>query len=220
MFRRLGSKQPDCTEATGGAAGSQQSFFLTWKHGVDFSDSIASVVHAAFKDRAAFTALGGAVFALQQDMHRALGINLWNAHILIKPLFADARMVLPALSQQHLSEQLPRLLEILESVMDSNGDFTRQFTDRRGEPAERLNAETRGQVVLAGLRNKAAAIWLLTILPPDRGGNPLAASNIWLRLGMIPIPELWEAAEATTGTYFDGVRTTQFLTNAWPSLIA
>ena len=220
MFRRLGSKQPDPTEAIRGAAGSQQSFFPSWKHGVDFSNSITNVVQAAFEDRAAFTALGGAVFALQQDMHRALGINLWNAHILIKPLFADARMVLPAGSQQHLSEQLPRLLEILESVMDSNGDFTRQFTDHRGVPAAHLNADTRGQVLLAGLRNKAAAIWLLTILPSDRGGNPLAASNIWLRLGVIPIPEICEAAEAFTGTYFNGVRTKQFLNNAWPLLLA
>jgi hypothetical protein len=220
MFRRPGSKQPDPTEATRGAARSQQSFFPSWKHGVDFSNSITNVVHAAFKDRAAFTALGGAVFALQQDMHRALGINLWNAHILIKPLFADARMVLPAASQQHLSEQLPRLLEILEGIMDINGDFAKQFTNRRREPAEQLSADTLAQVFLAGLRNKAAAIWLLTVLPTDRGGNPLAASKIWLRLGVIPIPELAEAAEALTGTYFNGVRTTQFLTNAWPLLLA
>jgi hypothetical protein len=153
-------------------------------------------------------------------MHRALGINLWNAHVLIKPLFADARMVLPAGSQQHLFEQLPRLLEILEGVMDINGDFSRQFTIRRREPAEQLNADTLAQVFLAGLRNKAAAIWLLTILPPDRGGNPLAASKIWLCLGVIPIPELAEAAEALTGTYFNGVRTKQFLNNAWPLPLA
>lgn len=220
MFRRLGAKQPDRTQPAGGAGASPQSFFPSWRHGFDFAKSITNVVNDVLADRAAFTALGGAVFALQQDMHRALGINLWNAHILIKPLFAEARMILPAMSQQHLSEQLPRLLEILESVMDSNGDFTRQFTDHRGVPAAHLNADTRGQVLLAGLRNKAAAIWLLTILPSDRGGNPLAASNIWLRLGLIPIPELCEAAEATTGTYFNGVRTKQFLTNAWPLLIA
>jgi len=220
MFRRLGAKQPDRAEPAGDAAGSQQSFFPTWKHGVDFSNSITSVVHAAFKDRAAFTALGGAVFALQQDMHRALGINLWNAHILIKPLFADARMILPAMSQQKLAEQLPRLLEILEGIMEINGALSKQFTDRRRGPAEHLNTDTRGQVLLAGLRNKAAAIWLLTILPSDRGGNPLAASNIWLRLGVIPIPEICEAAEAFTGTYFNGVRTKQFLNNAWPLLLA
>ena len=153
-------------------------------------------------------------------MHRALGINLWNAHILIKPFFANARMVLPAASQQDLSEQLPRLLDILEGIMDVNGDFSKQFTDHGREPATHLDADTRAQVVLAGLRNKAAAIWLLTILPTDQGGNPLAASNIWLRLGTIPIPELCEAAEATVGTYFNGVRTKQFLTTAWPLLIA
>jgi|SRR5215831_8976518 len=199
---------------------SPQSFFPSWRHGADFANSVTSVVNSVFGDHPAFTALGGAVFALQQDMHRALGINLWNAHTLIKPLFADARMILPAANQQHLSEQLPRLLEILESIMDTNAEFTRQFTDRRKGPAERLAADTHGQVLLAGLRNKAAAIWLLTILPSDRGGDPLAASNIWLRLGMISIPELCEAAEATTGTYFNGVRTKQFLTNAWPLLIA
>ena len=220
MFRRLGAKQPDRTEPAGGAGASLQSFFPTRKHGVDFANSVTSVVNSVFGDNAAFTALGGAVFALQQDMHRALGINLWNAHILIKPIFADARMILPAMSQQHLSKQLPRLLEILEGIMEINGDFSKQFTGRRRGAAEHLNADTRGQVLLAGLRNKAAAIWLLTILPPDRGGNPLAARNIWLRLGLIRISELCEAAEATTGTYFNGVRAKQFLTNAWPLLIA
>jgi hypothetical protein len=116
-------------------------------------------------------------------MHRALGINLWNAHVLIKPLFADARMVLPPGSQQHLSEQLPRLLEILEGVIDINGDFSKQFTNRRREPAEQLKVETLAQVFLAGLRNKAAAIWLLTILPPNRVilWQPARYGYVWAR---------------------------------------
>jgi hypothetical protein len=216
MFRWRGAKQPD---RTGPAGASPQSFFPSWRDGVDFTNSITNVVKCVFGDRTAFTALGGAVFALQQDI-QAAGINLWNAHVLIKPFFAEARMVLPAASQQALSEQLPRLLQILEGIMDVNGEFSKQFTDRVREPATDLNADTHEQVVLAGLRNKAAAIWLLTILPTDQGGNPLAATNIWLRLGTIPIPELCEAAEATVGTYFDGVRTKQFLTAAWPLLIA
>jgi hypothetical protein len=195
-------------------------FFPSWRHGVDFTNSITNVVNSVFEDRTAFTALGGAVFALQQDMLRAAGIDLWNAHVLIKPFFAEYRMVLPTASQQQLSEQLPLLLELLEGIMDVNGDFSKKFTAHGIEPATHLNADTQGQVLLAGLRNKAAAIWLLTILPTDRGGNPSAASNIWIRLGTIPIPELCEAAQATVGTYFDGVRTKQFLTTAWPLLIA
>jgi len=219
MFRRLGAKLPDRTDAESDADASSQSFFPSWRHGVDFTNSITNVVKSVFGDRTAFTALGGAVFALQQDI-QAAGINLWNTHVLIKPFFAEARMVLPAASQQDLSEQLPRLLQILEGIMDVNGEFSKQFTDRVREPATDLNADTHEQVVLAGLRNKAAAIWLLTILPTAQGGNPLAATNIWLRLGTIPIPELCEAAEAFTGTYFDGVRSKPFLANAWPLLLA
>jgi len=219
MFRLYRPKHSDRIEATGGD--SQRSFFPSRRHGVDFINSVMNVVDVAFKDRASFTALGGSVYALQQDMQRALGINLWNAHVLMRRVFAEANIVLPAVSARPVSQQLPHLLETLDLIMEINGDYCRQFTDDRGQLVAPLDANhSQWEVLRAGLRNKAASIWLLTILPSDQGGNPLAVSNIWLRLAEIPLPELCDAAEAFTGTYFDGVKAQQLSASAWPFLIA
>jgi hypothetical protein len=218
MFRLFKPKHADRIETAGGDP--PKSFFPSWRHQVEFTNSVTHIVDVAFKDRASFKALGGSVYALQQDM-QALGTNLWNAHVLMRRLFAEANIVLPAVSAQPLSEQLPHLLETLNRIIEINGDYCRQNTDDQGQPVAPLDPnQSRGDVLLAGLRNKAASIWLLTILPPAQGGNPLAASNIWLRLAVIPLPQLRDAADAFTGSYFNGVRARQFSASAWPFLIA
>jgi len=175
MFRLFKPKHADRIAAAGGDP--PPSFFPSWRHQVEFTNSVTNIVDVAFKDRATFNALGGSVYALQQDM-QALGINLWNAHVLMRRLFVEANIVLPAVSAQPLSEQLPHLLETLNRIIEINGDYCRQHTDQGQLVAPLDPNQSRGDVLLAGLRNKAASIWLLTILPPAQGGNPLAASNI------------------------------------------
>jgi hypothetical protein len=213
MLGLFGRKWRDRSDhvTTGGSSG---PLISSWREEINFTNSVTNVVKELFEDRRAFALLGAAVFTLQQDMKQASRIDLWAATNLEEALFIETRMRLPRPSGPNEPGRLLQAIEALREIMTLHGEYWKKHQDRE----DPLYAEA----LAAGLLHEAAAIWLLTVMSPSEGGRDmvrLAATSVWLRLGMISAHELRDLAEGFTGICFKDVRCQEFALGDWPILL-
>jgi hypothetical protein len=165
---------------------------------LDTMENTISIVRAVFADHALFLLLCGAVFALQQDMLKAHGI--------------DVRKVRTS------PEQTRSTLNKLYDIDDMNLDLLQ-------EPVQ-IRQSYRAHSISARMRSIAARIWLLTnyaSVAESFGTKPSSATilnlgvgNLWMMLGTVGADELRENANFFSGTYFSGVWSKSMHLKHWP----
>jgi hypothetical protein len=143
--------------------------------------------------------LSGAVFALHQDMIKALGVDMRKVGV--------------------LSERIRSILNALYDIDDANLDLLQQ-----GQPAQGHTYQSHS--VSARARSTAARVWLLTTyatVAESFGTKPSSATilslgvgNLWMMLGAVDGHELRENANFFTGTYFSDVSSQSMNPKHWP----
>lgn len=193
---------------------------LSWRTEIDFTNNVTQTVTALFANRDLFTALGGAVFALQQDLKRAANINLWDKTNILHQL-VDQHLKMPKSIGQ--SARVDEAVNDLNSILEMNLTFLENYqtTYKHNPPAHLTAADLEAYAFQGGLRCRAAQVWLLTVKPPSPTGQDmvqLAATNVWLRLGAIGANDLVEMANELSGTFYNEVKCTSFELSDWPAL--
>lgn len=170
--------------------------------------SVKNLVARLFEDRGAFRLLAAAVFALQQDMRKALRVDLWKIDDIIQGTIDD-RIPPPPPGGLKFQDRCVKSMEILSGIRKINQDLCDNPPDR---------PDTGPLVFASTLRANAASIWLLTVMAKIQESTNLKLTmmNIWLRLGMVPADELIEPAKMFSGTYFNDISSEQFVLDAWP----
>lgn len=185
---------------------------------IDFVMSVSRFVADTMNDRKLFAILAGAVFALQQDMKSAESTYLWDSTNLLRPAFDELGIYLPPEGAARPRKELIRIIDAIEGIMNVHGHFAQnKYVKTPGFQTDASSLQA--NAILSGMQNKAAAIWLLTVMPScNTSMVQFAATNAWLRLSMVSVKEMLEWAEMTTGRHFDGVSCQGFLTSDWPKL--
>lgn len=194
---------------------------LSWRGEVDFTNTLTSAVKdLASNNRDGLCLLCGALFALQQDTKKATQFNLWSRTNIVQEI-ARAHISVP--TPRVPTAGLAQIIDVLHEMMKLNEQMLNRYRDewRDNPPPNVSPKDLQTQVAAAGLRNRAAAIWLLTVMTPTEMGSSmvrLAATNIWLLATSVPGPDVYEFAKLFTGTFFNGVESPYFDLAEWPTL--
>jgi hypothetical protein len=185
---------------------------------IDLLESTGARVNLIFSDRALLAMLSGAVFALQQDTHRALGIDMRNPPDTVLGAAID-KMQPHTLGPFH--KRVFLTMEALNVIDSKNLDYM-----EKPRPASLSEKEHQAYVVCASMRLTAARVWLLTWFtqviktldekPSYASILELGVVNMWMRLGVVPAADLLEDAKMFTGGYFPGVTSEPMSLAHWP----
>jgi hypothetical protein len=197
---------------------------FAWRDEIDFTNSVTNAINDLFNNRNSFTVLAGGVFALQQDLKLALGVDLWNDTNLVRSLFDENGVSLPRPGPPHSAEQLSQVVKALDGIIRVNEDFCKEYriNHQHNIPSNLTPLRLEVEALSSGIRARAASAWLLTVMPPTSEGATMvryAATNVWLKLCLVPMSELREWAEQLAGTHFNGARCEDFAIADWPHLI-
>lgn len=185
---------------------------------------VSEFVKSLLDDRNGMMLFAGAAFALQQDLKLATGANLWDATNLYREVIEEHGIHLPGKNITRTAREAAKLAIDVHSMMSMNADFVSEYRDRLqfNLPTHLTAAQLEALAFAAGVRNKASALWLLTIMPCDDDNSivRLAATNAWMMLCMVKVEELLPPARAMAGGYFNDVKCSDFSTGDWPEMAA
>lgn len=197
--------------------------FFELRQEIELTNFVTNYAKATYIDHDAFALFAGVVFAIQQDFKLARGQNLWDSTNIIDSIIEDLEVRLPMRGRGRSPEETAQICTTLDSIMRMNADFVSKYRDnlRENPPAHLDPSQLRAHALLAGLRQRAAALWLLTIMgyKEDTALVPLAATNTWIMLSFIRLEEVIPNAKIVTGGHFEDVSCSEFAASDWPKLL-
>jgi hypothetical protein len=211
-------------EANTPAPPREQVFVFDCRQEIDLAISVTNFIKSLLEDQRGMTMFAGAVFALQQDLKLAMGVNLWDATNLYRDAIEEHGIRLPGTNVRRSARDAAKLAIDIHAMMAMNANFVQDYRDKfRHAPPDHLTAEQlEALAVAAGIRNKAAALWLLTIMPCEEDNSMvrLGATNAWMMLCMVRVEELLPPARAMVGGHFNDIACRDFSTGDWPDILA